>query len=275
MNFHAPQTVGPLSVAFLSGKGGVGKSNLVANLAILMAEMGQRTLVLDGDLGLANVDLLLGLVPQQTLLDVVEGRCRLEEILLRGPAGIEILPASSGVEKMADLDDYRREVLLRSLEAVARDRDVLLIDTGSGIHRQSLRLGQAADEIVVVTTPEPPAFADAYAMLKVLSGRPINRFPGLVVNMARTTDEALRITRRLQRVARRFLGQAPELYGVILADETVGRAVRERQALVRGYPTARAVAGMRALAQRLMGLSAGVGDEAGGEPASLSAAAMR
>jgi flagellar biosynthesis protein FlhG len=265
----------PLSVAFLSGKGGVGKSSLVANLAILMAEMGRRTLVLDGDLGLANVDLLLGLVPQRTLLDVVEGRCRLEEVLLAGPAGIEVLPASSGVEKMADLDDYRREVLLRSLEAVARDRDLLLIDTGSGIHRQSLRLGQTADEIVVVTTPEPPAFADAYAMLKVLHERPIRRFPRLVVNMARSTEEALRVARRLQRVARRFLGQAPELSGVILEDRNLARAVRRQLPLVRSYPDTRAVADMRALAERLLQPAAPGAGEPGAGPAALPAAETR
>jgi flagellar biosynthesis protein FlhG len=241
-----------ITIAAASGKGGVGKTNLITNLAIEMARMGQRVLLLDGDLSLANVDLLLGLVPRYTLYDVVTGERRIDEIALEGPGGIRIIPASSGVEEMANLDDYRREVLLGSLEAVARDRDVLLIDTGSGIHAQSIRLAQAADEILIVTTPEPPAFSDAYATLKVLCARALTRPPRLVVNMASDEGEADRVAQRVRRVARRFLGLEVELYGVILRDATVRRAVKEQRPFVSAYPDSRAAAGVRALAQRLL-----------------------
>jgi flagellar biosynthesis protein FlhG len=241
-----------LSVAVASGKGGVGKTNLVANLAVAMAEMGRAVLLLDGDLGLANVNLLLGLVPEHTLHDVVMGGLDLAEILLSGPAGISVLPASSGVERMADLDEYRREALLLAIEKASRDHDVLLIDTGPGIHRQNLRLAQAADEILVMTTPEPLAFASAYASLKALASRRLAHPPRLVVSMARDEAEALRVAHRLQRVARRFLGFAPELWGVVPADEAVPRAVHEQRPFVQSCPDSPAARAVRRLAERLL-----------------------
>ncbi len=241
-----------LSVAVTGGKGGVGKTNLVTNLAIVMARMGKKVLLLDGDLSLANVDLLLGLVPRYNLYDVVTGQKRIDEVVLTGEAGILILPAASGVEEMAALDDYRREILIRSLENLAADRDVLLIDTGSGIHRQNLRLAQMADEILVLTTPEPTAFSDAYATMKVLCSRRLARPPRLVVNMARSEAEALRIARRVARVAAQFLGFEPELYGIIPEDEAVPRAVKAQEPFVKVYEEAPATVGVRELAKRLL-----------------------
>ena len=243
---------GFLSVSVAGGKGGVGKTNLVTNLAVVMASMGRRVLLLDGDLGLANVDLLLGLVPSHNLYDVVTGQKRLDEIVLTGPGGIRIIPASSGVEEMASLDDYRREVLVRGLEDLARGRDVLLIDTGSGIHRQNLRLAQMADEILVLTTPEPTAFSDAYATIKLLAMRRLARPPRLVVNMARSEREALRVAERVARVAQQFLGFEPELFGVIPRDEAVPRAVKAQQPFAEAFPESAATAGVRNLAQRLL-----------------------
>jgi len=241
-----------LTVAVTGGKGGVGKTNLVTNLAIMIARMGKKVLLLDGDFSLANVDLLLGLVPHSNLYDVVSGRKRIDEIVLEGEAGIRIIPAASGVEEMAALDDYRREVLIRSLENLAADRDVLLIDTGSGIHRQNLRLAQMADEILVLTTPEPTAFSDAYATIKVLSSRRLARPPRLVVNMAHSEAEALRVARRVARVANQFLGFEPELYGIIPDDEAVPRAVKAQEPFVKVDEDCPAAVGVRELAKRLL-----------------------
>ncbi len=246
-----------IAVAVTSGKGGVGKTNLVTNLAVLMARMGHRVMLLDGDLSLANVDLLLGLAPRYNLYDVVAGHKRLDEIILEGPGGIRIIPASSGVEEMANLDDYRREVLVRSLEIAASDRDVLLIDTGSGIHRQNLRLAQLADEILVITTPEPTAFSDAYATIKVLAQRRLANPPRVVINMAHTETEAFRVADRIGRVSQQFLGFEPELFGVIPNDELVPKAVKAQQPFVEMFDNAPATAGVRDLARRLLDPSIG------------------
>ncbi|MBM3317809.1 MAG: MinD/ParA family protein [Candidatus Eisenbacteria bacterium] len=249
---HHPDELPLLSIAIAGGKGGIGKTNLAANLAIGMSDLGRRVLLLDGDLSLANVDLLLGLAPRHTLHDVVTGRRRMEEIVLAGPAGVRILPAASGIEEMADLDEVRRERLLRSLARVTGDRDVLIIDTAPGIQAQNLRLARAADEILVVTTPEPPAFADAYATLKVLSAHALARPPRLVVTMARDRGEARRVSERIGRVARRFLGLDLELCGVIPRDAAVARAVRRQQPFVRAYPDSPAAEAIRDLARRLL-----------------------
>jgi len=160
-------------LAITSGKGGVGKTNIVTNLAIALARQGVRVLVLDGDFGLANVDLLLGIAPQYDLQDLVLGDRALDDIVLEGPDGIRVVPASSGVEELANLDEYRTECVLRSLSTVEDDVDLILIDTPSGIGTHAVSLSQAADQIIVVTTPEPTAFSDAYAMIKVLSQRPL------------------------------------------------------------------------------------------------------
>jgi flagellar biosynthesis protein FlhG len=242
----------PVSVAVTSGKGGVGKTSLVTNLAILLGGMGRRVLLVDGDFGLANVDLLLGLTPDSNLYDVVRGRKRIGEIVMSGPAGIRVLPAASGVAEMADIDDYRYELLIQSFETVTSDCDALLIDTSSGIHRRNLRLAQMADEILVVTTPEPPAFSDAYATIKVLCDQRPTCRPSLVLNRVSDETEAMLVAEKVRRVTRQFLGFAPELLGVIPEDEAVPRAIRAQKPLVTAFPNSPASAAVRALARRII-----------------------
>jgi len=248
----SPRPAPRLSVAVASGKGGVGKTNLVTNLAVVLAGRGQRVLLVDGDLSLANVDLLLGVAPRHTLYDVVTGAQSIERVVLHGARGVDLLPAASGLEGMADLDEYRRENLLRLIGEVARTYDVLLVDTGAGIHRQNLRLAASTTEILVLTTPEPPAFADAYATLKVLAGQPGEVRPRLVVNMVRGARHAARVAERLQRVTARFLGFSPELLGFIPRDEQVRRAVRAQRPFVLAAPRSPASLAVGEIAARLL-----------------------
>jgi len=242
-------------IAVTSGKGGVGKTNIVTNLAIALARQGTRVLVLDGDLGLANVDLLLGISPQYDLQDAILGDRRLEDIVLEGPEGIRIVPASSGVEELANLDEYRTECLLRSLSAIEQDVDLILIDAPSGIGTHAVALSQAADEILVVTTPEPTSFSDAYAMIKVLSQRPLKCVPGLLVNQANSENEALEVSKRVQSVAKRFLNLEIPYLGFILADESVGKSVVRQEPFLTTYPYSPASSCILRLARRVLGQS--------------------
>ena len=240
-------------IAVTSGKGGVGKTNIVTNLALALSRQGVRVLVLDGDLGLANVDLLLGIAPQFDLQDVILGGRPIEDVVLDGPDGMRLVPASSGVEELANLDEYRTEVLLRSLASFDREVDLILIDSPSGIGHQTTSLVQVADEILVVTTPEPTAFSDAYAMIKVLSKRPLKCTPALVVNQANSEEEAMEVARRVRSVAKRFLNLEVPYWGFILADESVPKSVVRQEPFLSTYPYSPAASCIYQLARRLLG----------------------
>jgi flagellar biosynthesis protein FlhG len=242
-------------VAVTSGKGGVGKTNIVTNLAIALSRQGIRVLVVDGDLGLANVDLLLGIAPQYDLQDVILGTRTLSDVVLEGPEGIRILPASSGVEELANLDEYRTEVLIRSLAELEGDVDLILIDCPSGIGRNAVSLAQVADPILVVTTPEPTAFSDAYAMIKVLSRRSIKCVPALVVNEAASEEEAAAVAKRVGSVAKRFLNLDVEYWGAVLADESVPKSVLRQEPFLSTYPYSPASNCIYQLARRVLGMA--------------------
>jgi len=240
-------------VAVTSGKGGVGKTNIVTNLALALARQGIRVLVVDGDLGLANVDLLLGVAPQYDLQDVILGQRSVRDVVFEGPDGIHVLPASSGVEELANLDEFRTECLIRSLGELEDEIDLILIDSPSGIGRNVISLVQVADQILVVTTPEPTSFSDAYAMIKVLSRRPLKCVPSLLVNQANSDDEANSVARRVRTVAKRFLNLDIEYWGCILADESVAKSVQRQEPFLSTYPYSPASSCVYSLARRVMG----------------------
>ena len=240
-------------VAVTSGKGGVGKTNIVTNLALALARQGTRVLVVDGDLGLANVDLLLGVAPQYDLQDVILGQRSIRDVVFEGPDGIQVLPASSGVEELANLDEFRTECLIRSLSELESEVDIILIDSPSGIGRNAISMVQAADQIIVVTTPEPTSFSDAYAMIKVLSRHPIKCVPSLLVNQANSEEEALSVARRVRTVAKRFLNLDVEYWGCILDDESVAKSVQSQEPFLSTYPYSPAASCIYSLARRVLG----------------------
>ena len=240
------------TIVVTSGKGGVGKSNLAANLAIALGEQGARVLLLDGDLAQANLDLLLGLHPRFDLQHVLDGQKTLDEIVVNGPANVRLVPAASGVPELADLDDYRRELLLRSLSTIDGATDVLLIDTPSGVSRQTTAFCRIAHEVLVVTTPEMPAFSDAYALVKLLQKQGgLAHAPRLVVNMATGAEDAEDTAHRIRLVARRFLQIELECIGVVPFDAHVPRAVRLQEPVQTAFPKSPAAIAYRALAARL------------------------
>ena len=247
-SWHRPNT---RTIVVASGKGGVGKSNLAANLAVALGERGARVLLVDADLAQASLDLLLGLHPRYDLQHVLDGEKSLEDICLDGPQNVTLVPATSGAPELAELDDYRRECLLRGLGNLDRQTDILLIDTASGLSRQVTQLCLAADDVLVVTTPEMPAFADAYGLIKLLRQQGLGRPPQLLVNLAGSPEEAEETAHRIRLVARRFLSLEIESLGYVLFDPSVGRAVRLQQPVVIAFPHSPAAIAFRALAERL------------------------
>ena len=226
---HASGT--SLSIAVTSGKGGVGKTNCALFLATVLAAMKKKVLVLDADLGLANIHILLGIAPRQTLADVVEGACSLDAVVTPTPGGFDIIPGASGIEKMANLDSGRLEMLRREFARLESRYDIVLIDTGAGIHHAVTRFASGADLVLIVMTPEPTSLADAYAMVKVLSkgpGHPV----GVVVNMTATDREGAEIFDKLNALVIKFLKRSLEHYVTLPHYREVGQYVRRQRLLL-------------------------------------------
>ncbi len=224
-------------IAVTSGKGGVGKTNLVTNMAIAMGRMGKNVLVFDADLSLANVDIILGLAPDYHIGHVFSGERRLEEVLVEGPAGIKILPASSGVHELTLLADWQKMALLEQMDSLGDRLDVLFIDTAAGIGSNVIYFNLAAQERVVVVTPEPTSITDAYALIKVLFTRHQEREFKILVNETRSEKEGKEVYRKLVSVADRFLtGVSLDYLGHVPLDASLPKAVRRQEAVVEIFP---------------------------------------
>jgi flagellar biosynthesis protein FlhG len=239
------------SVVIASGKGGVGKSHLATNLAVALGARGARVLLVDADLSQANLDLLLGVHPRFDLQHVLAGTKSIEEVLVHGPSGVTLVPAASGVPELADLDDYRREVLLRALSHLEADYDLMIIDTASGGSRQATSFCLAADDVVVVTTTEMPAFSDAYGLIKTLQSQGLSRTPHLVVSMATGAEEAEETAHRIRLVARRFLRMEIDSWGWVPYDPAIPSSVRRQEPVLTAFPQSPASLVYRSLAERL------------------------
>jgi flagellar biosynthesis protein FlhG len=244
---------GPRVISVSSGKGGVGKTNVVANLAFALTQMEKKVLVWDADLGLANLDILLGLTPRYTIEHLLNRKKSIREILIEGPGGMTILPAGSGVLDLVDLDESQKLFLLNELEGLADIVDVLLIDTGAGISSNVLYFNMAAEESIVLVTPEPTSITDAYALMKVLSTKyQKNRFI-ILVNSARTSQEALEVFRKISRVVDRFLGNVSLDYaGFIPFDEKLPMAVKRQRPVLEIFPQALSSRSFMEVARGLM-----------------------
>jgi flagellar biosynthesis protein FlhG len=241
----------PVAVAITSGKGGVGKTNVVANLAVALANMGKRVLVLDADFGMANIDVLLGLAPKYNLSDFLYGPKTLEEIVIEGPSGIRIVPASSGIERMTALTVEQQTKLIRGLSQLGVDTDYLLIDTAAGISSNVINLLLAAGVVIVVTAPDPTAIVDAYLVVKILAHRESQKKVYILVNSVTDRREALAVFRQIDSASKRFLDKPLELFGHIERDPNVVDAVRHQLPVVNMLPEASASRCLNNLARKL------------------------
>jgi flagellar biosynthesis protein FlhG len=253
------------TIAITSGKGGVGKTNLSVNLASVLAAMRRRVVLLDADLGLANADILCNVQPRYNLAHVVAGQRGLADVMMPVPAGFSLIPGASGLAKMADLTEIERKRIVSELEFVDETADVLVIDTGAGIGRNVLSFTTTADQVVIVTTPEPTAITDAYAIMKVLVrcgtvDGSLNRGGGesgggarvsIMVNMAQNRDEALQVYERIASVARQFLKTNVAFSGYVVNDDAVKQSVRKRAPFVRQFPYSAAAQCVQAWANRI------------------------
>jgi len=240
------------SIAVLSGKGGVGKSNLAVNLAMALSKTGKRVVILDADLGMANVDLLCGISPKYTLAHLVKGQRSVDEVLVALDNGVLLLPGGPGVQELAELGDDAQSLLIDKLAALEGVADILLIDTGAGIHRNTLSFGVAADLTILITTPEPTSIRDAYGVLKTLAINTGSKIEiTLVVNMATSRSEGSEVAERIQMAANQFLSLSVAYGGAILLDENVGKAVRMRIPFFLANPTCQASRDIAALAAEL------------------------
>ncbi|NMD41758.1 MAG: MinD/ParA family protein [Firmicutes bacterium] len=240
-------------IAVTSGKGGVGKTNLVLNLALKLAQMNSRIVVFDADLGLGNVDILLNALPEFTLGDVISGEKDIREIMIQGPHNVQIVPGGSGLFELANLDLVRRNRLLGKLELLEMEGEIILLDTSAGISKNVTDFIRVADEFILITTPEPHALTDAYGMLKVIAGQEINRSGYIVINCVRRVLEGERIYERLKNMVQTYLpGMEIRYLGSIDYDPAVPRAVQEFSPFILKYPRSAAAASIDKIAWRLL-----------------------
>jgi len=223
-------------LAITSGKGGVGKTHVVVNLAIALRAAGKRVAIFDADFGLANVDVFLGLNPKYHLGHVIEGVRTLRSVIVHSPEGVDIIPASSGIQELTMMGEAKRRELLSQLVAVSRNYDYILIDTAAGIADNVIRFLMAARRVIVVSAPEPTAIVDAYALIKVLIRRDKEKELFLLVNSAQDMEEARGVHQQLARVVSRFLGHSLIYLGAIPKDKKVCESVRLQTPLLVSHP---------------------------------------
>jgi flagellar biosynthesis protein FlhG len=238
-------------ISITSGKGGVGKTNIAVNLAYLLAKSKKKTLILDADCGLANIDLILGLTPKYNLYHVLKGEKTLKEAIVNGPGGIKIIPSSSGIQEMSSLSMEQKFILQDELNALQARPDFMLIDTSAGINDNVLYFNMVASETIVVVTPEPTSLTDAYALIKILYQRHAKKRFSLLVNMVKTPNEAKEVFLRMAQATNHFLNLAIEQLGYIICDDNVPRAVKQQKLLAEIYPDSPSVKSLREVAEKL------------------------
>lgn len=237
-------------IAVTSGKGGVGKTNVSVNLAVALADAGKQVMLLDADLSLANIDVLLGLHPDKNLSHVIDGERSLEEIIITGPSGIMLVPASSGVKRLAELSTMENAGLIRAFSELNHDVDTLIIDTAAGINESVTSFSRAAQEVVVVVCDEPASITDAYALIKVLNVEyGIQKFR-VLANQAHSAQEGRELFNKISRVTDRYLDVTLEFMGVVPHDDYLKKAVRKQRAVVQAYPRSRSSMAFKNLAQK-------------------------
>ncbi|MDR3600696.1 MAG: MinD/ParA family protein [Desulfosporosinus sp.] len=257
-------------IAVTSGKGGVGKTNFTVNLALALAEHGQRIMILDGDLGLANVDIAFGLTARYTIEHLFSGEKTIEQIILLGPRGIRIIPGGSGVQGLANLEREKLTFVLANLGRIEKMADLLIIDTGAGLGPTVINFLLAADDVILVTTPEPTSLTDAYGVLKALRKEAGEVPIHVVVNRVRSEADAQATFKRLETAVTKFLNGSLNFIGWIYDDPLVGRSIMQQEPLGISFPESSAYRCIQWIAGRFAGIYHSPPSPAGGVRGFLS-----
>jgi len=238
-------------ISVTSGKGGVGKTNLSVNIGVALAKIGRKVAILDADMGLANVDILLGISPQFNLSHVLNGEKTLKDIMVAGPAGVQIIPASSGIQHMSDLSNAEQAGVIRAFSDIDNDLDVLIVDTAAGISTTVVNFARACQEIIVVVCDEPTSLADAYAYIKLLNrDYGLNRFH-IVANMVQSAEHGQLLFNKLTKVTDRYLDIALQYVGAVPFDDYLKRAVQKQTSIIEAFPQSKAALAIRQLAKKI------------------------
>jgi flagellar biosynthesis protein FlhG len=242
----------PQVISITSGKGGVGKTSIVANMAIMLSAMGKKVLVFDADLGLANIDVMLGLSSKYNINHLLQGDCKIQDIIIEGPAGIKILPAASGIQELSLLSYEQQLTIVNELDNFQDDFDYMLIDTGAGISENVLYFNAAAQRIIVVVTPEPTSLTDAYSLIKVMRTKfNIKRFE-IIINDVLSTYEGKEVIKKLIFACDRFFGDiALDMLGSIPHDSKITESIREQIAFVEINPGSEASRRLASIVKRI------------------------
>lgn len=238
-------------IAVTSGKGGVGKTNLSVNLGVALAQQGRRVALLDADMGLANVDILLGLSPKYNLSHVLQGEKTLEDIMLEGPAGLKVIPASSGVQQMSELSTVEQAGVIHAFSEIDQNLDVLIVDTAAGISSSVVNFARACQEVIVVVCDEPTSLTDAYAYIKLLNrDYGLNSFH-IIANMVKSPQQGQQLFNKLTTVTDKYLDVTLSFIGAVPFDEYLRKSVQKQTPVLEAFPRSKAALAIRNLALKI------------------------
>lgn len=238
-------------IAITSGKGGAGKTNLSVNLGISLAQTGQRVAILDADMGLANVDILLGVYPKFNLSHVLSGEKTLPEIMMEGPSGIRIIPGASGIQKMAELSTTEQAAMIHAFSEIDQDLDVLIVDTAAGISASVVNFARACQEIIVVVCDEPTSLTDAYAFIKLLNrDYKLSNFH-VITNMVKSVQQGQALFQKLTKVTDHYLDVTLRFVGTVPYDENLRKSVQKQIPVVVGFPGTKAALAIKDIAGKI------------------------